>query len=244
MNQQPLHPPFLMLLDGLKLVTRPGLRRYVMIPLAINLIIFASMFSWGIDLIGQWQQDISAWLPSWLSWASYILWPVYALAFWLFLSYGFITLTNIIASPFNALLSEKVEGLMGYPTNDVSGLKAFMAMVPKAVMREIQKFVASLKWLILMIVLLFIPGLNVLTILISGWLMAIQYLDYPADNHEVPFKRLLNTMGKDRFPAWGFGLSISLVSMIPLANLVIVPAAICGATCLWHEKYHLTAKAD
>ena len=243
MNKDNLHPPFLMLLDGLKLVTQPELRRYVLIPLIINLIIFASLLFWGLGEMGRWQAGVESWLPDWLSWASYILWPLYAVAFWLFLSYGFVTLTNIIASPFNALLSEKVEARMGYPSNDVSGWKALAAMVPKAITREIQKLIASLKWLVLLIILLFIPGLNVLTILISGWLMAIQYLDYPADNHEVPFRKFQQVLGKDKFNGLGFGLSVAVVSMIPLANLIIVPAAICGATCLWHERYHPQAIA-
>ena len=232
-----LNPPALMLLDGLYLITRKGLKRYVAIPLTINIILFVFLFYWGMQQLSSLQITIESYLPSWLSFLSWILWPIYFITFWLFLTFLFVSIANIVAAPFNAFLSEKVEAYQGYPSNEDSGLKAFFLMVPKTLAREIRKFISNLKWLVLLAILFFIPGLNILSILIGGWLMAIQYLDCPADNQNIPFRECLARLGHNKLPAFMFGLSVMLVSMIPIINFLIIPAAIAAATCLWHERY-------
>jgi len=35
-----------------------------------------------------------------------------------------------------------------------------------------------------------------------------------------------------------FGIIVSLLSTVPLINLLIMPAAVAGATALWVEKHH------
>jgi CysZ protein len=112
-----------------------------------------------------------------------------------------------------------------------------LLIAPKTIAREIRKFISNLKWLLLLAIIFFIPGLNGLSILIGGWLMAIQYLDTPADNQGMPFKECLARLNHNKLPAFLFGLSVMLVSMIPILNFLIIPAAVASATCLWHENY-------
>jgi CysZ protein len=67
-------------------------------------------------------------------------------------------------------------------------------------------------------------------------MLAIQYCDYPFDNHKVPFKEM-----RKRCAAEGanmqFGALTSLFTMIPVLNLVIMPVAVCGATAMWVDCY-------
>jgi CysZ protein len=37
-----------------------------------------------------------------------------------------------------------------------------------------------------------------------------------------------------------FGALISLFTMIPVLNLVIMPVAVCGATAMWVDRYRST----
>ncbi|HBC34520.1 MAG TPA: sulfate transporter CysZ, partial [Marinobacter adhaerens] len=36
-----------------------------------------------------------------------------------------------------------------------------------------------------------------------------------------------------RLSAFGFGLPVALAAMVPVLNLFVVPAAVCGATAYW-----------
>lgn len=230
---------FFALVHGFKLLTKPGLRLYVLIPMLINIIIFASLFSWGWDLMGGYQQQLKDYLPDWLDIIAWLIWPVFILVSLLIMAYGFTSLTNIIAAPFNSLLSEKVEKVLGLPGAETEdkGFAGIMADVPRSVGREIRKFSSNLKWLLLLFVLLFIPGLNLLSIIIGSWLLSVEYLDFPADNREMAFDDSLRKIRSKRFSSLVFGLSITLVSMIPILNFIVVPAAICGGTALWHKEY-------
>lgn len=241
-------PALFILLEGFKLLLTPGLKRYVAVPLIIGTLLFASLFTWMSLQIGSWQSgfeqwlnaNLWQWLASTLSYASWLFWPVFIISAYLLFAYTLVSLVNIIAAPFNALLSEKVEELLGLPqAQNTNGISGFLQSIPRTVFREIRKFISTLKWLILLIVLLFIPVLNIFSLLIGAWLMAIQYLDIPADNHQLGFIEFLKTLKKRRFKALAFGLSVSLVSMLPLVNLILVPAAICAATLLWHQEYQL-----
>ena len=65
------------LLEGLRLIRQPGLRRYVAIPLLISTIVFAG----AIFGISYWLDSLInallGYLPSWLDWLRYLLWPLF-----------------------------------------------------------------------------------------------------------------------------------------------------------------------
>lgn len=232
-----LHPPLLILIDGIELMLHKGVKRYVLIPMLINTLLFIALFSYGFQQMGELQGWVSSYLPSWLNWLGWLVWPIYFLAFWFFMTFLFIGIANIIASPFNAILSEKVEALRGYPSAPSGGAKEWLMLIPLTLIRELQKLLASLKWLLLMAILFFIPGLNILSFFIGAWLLAIQYLDCPADNQKVAFKQCLKQLQKNRWPALQFGMTVMVISLIPIINFLIIPAAVAAATCLWHEQY-------
>ncbi len=82
-----------------------------------------------------------------------------------------------------------------------------------------------------------IPVVNlvaaVLWFVFNCWMMSLQYVDYPADNHRVSFPALRRLLGDTRLSALGCGLPVALAAMVPVLNLVVVPAAVCGATAYW-----------
>jgi len=64
----------------------------------------------------------------------------------------------------------------------------------------------------------------------------LEYICYPGDNHELSFKQIRAGMRETRWGTLVFGASISLAMMIPLLNLLIMPAAVAGATLFWHRE--------
>lgn len=240
-------PALLILLEGFKLLLHPGLKRYVAGPLVVGFALFGSVFFWAASAVPQLQNqfelwianNVWEWLASVLMYASWLFWPIFIIIAYFLIAYTLVSVVNIIAAPFNALLSEKVEQVLGYPSADTpEGATAFMASIPRTLLREIRKFISTLKWLVLLFILLFIPFLNILSLLIGAWLMAIQYLDIPADNHQLSFMDFLKTLKTQKIKATAFGLTVMLVSLIPVLNLLLVPAAICASTVLWHRDYH------
>ena len=99
------------LVAGLRMITRPGLRRYLLVPLTVNILIF-SLVAW----IGwtQFEALLDWMLPesSWLSFLRWLLWPLFAVAVLLVTFYAFTIIANLIAAPFNGLLAAKVETMV------------------------------------------------------------------------------------------------------------------------------------
>ena len=72
----------------------------------------------------------------------------------------------------------------------------------------------------------------VLWFLFSARMLAIQYCDYPFDNHKVPFKEMRTALRTQKVANMQFGALTSLFTMIPFLNLFIMPVAVCGATAM------------
>lgn len=71
--------------------------------------------------------------------------------------------------------------------------------------REWQKLAWYLPRAIVLLILYFIPGIGqtvapVLWFLFSAWMLAIQYCDYPFDNHKVPLRRCASRCVHARSP--------------------------------------------
>ncbi len=231
-------------LQGFSLIRTKGIKRFVFIPLAINLILFSTAFYflfgeinagivWVVDLIPDWE---------WLSWLKqglgYVIWPVAVLNILLFFGLIFGTLDKWIAAPFNGLLSEKIEQhLTGQDLGDTSILDVIKD-TPRTLGREVEKLIYYLPRAVGFLIIFFLLPIfgQIIWFLFTAWMMAIQYCDYPCDNHKVPFgdmKRMLATRKSDSF---GFGITVSIFSIIPIVNFLVMPVAICGATAYWVDK--------
>ena len=107
---------------------------------------------------------LMGWIPSWLSFLEWILWPLVGLAASLFTGYLFTAVAILIASPFNALLAEKAEELItGEQVDSLEGIGAALAAVPRGIMREIRKLLYYLPMFAFVLVLTFIPVINVVS---------------------------------------------------------------------------------
>jgi len=222
-------------LEGFGLVRKPGLRRYVIVPAAINMLVLASMILLSITQFDDWVTSATALLPEWLSFLSGLVWLLAVIVVTFALFYLFVVMANIIASPFNALLLIKVEELLvGKPPPSAVSI---WLILPRAIWREISKLSYLLPRLLGLLLLSIIPVINlvapVLWILFGAWMMAIQYTDYGADNNGISFSDLRHRLGKVRLQSVLFGMPAYLLLAVPLVNLVIMPVAVVGGTVFW-----------
>ncbi|MCP3868092.1 MAG: sulfate transporter CysZ [Gammaproteobacteria bacterium] len=222
-------------LQGLKLIFQPGLKRYLIVPLLVNILVF-TVVGW----IGYSQFDVllDRFLPadSWLSYLSWILWPLFAITLILITFYTFTVFANLLAAPFNGKLAEKVEELLtGSLPDGTSG--SIAADVLPSILSELRKIAYFLLRAIPLLLLFLIPVLNVaapfLWIAFSAWFLSLEYVDYPMGNHGFKFNTLKASMKKIRLTALGFGGGVTLLMLIPVVNFLAMPAAVAGATALW-----------
>ncbi len=226
-------------LEGLRMIFNPALRWFVLWPLLINIVVFSGIIYWTSQQFSFWMETLIGWLPSWLSFLEYALWPLFFLAIAAVVFFTFTVIGNLIASPFNALLSEKVQRMEGAQLPDME-LKDWLVILPRSIGRELRKLQYYLPRALVLLILSFIPLVNLLSpflwFLFNGWMMAIQYCDYAADNRMVSFTDMMKRLKQNNPGVWTFGATVSVVMLIPLVNLLIMPAAVVGSTLLWERR--------
>lgn len=229
--------------SGFSLIQTKGIKRFVLVPLAINLLLFVTAFYFLFGEIGESINALVNLVPDWLGWLKdalvFFLWPLAVISVLLVFALIFGTLANWIAAPFNGLLAEKVERhLTGQDLGD-EGLLSIIKDIPRTLGREFSKLAYYLPRAIgFFILFLFVPVIGQLIwFLFSAWMMAVQYCDYPFDNHKVGFPTMKKALQQQRSRSLSFGMMVSVTSMVPILNFLVMPVAICGATAMWVDQF-------
>lgn len=224
---------------GWQLLLQRQLMPFVILPVIINTVVMVGLIWLFFANIGGW---LDAMLPSWLEWLSFVLIPLIFLMILVIFYFTFTTLANFVAAPFNALLAEKVEQQLTGENLTEMTMAEMMKDVPRMLKREWQKMWYSIPRLLALFLLGFVPVVGqtvipVLTFMFGAWLLAIQYCDYPFDNHKISFARMRNALIQQRTMNFTFGALVSLFTMVPFLNLVAMPVAVCGAAAMWVKEY-------
>ncbi|WP_440997216.1 sulfate transporter CysZ [Arhodomonas sp. SL1] len=244
---------------GFSLLTEPGLRRFVVAPLLINVVIFIGLFWLGAEyyraLLDWLLPRPAAFGDGWLGETvqvivtviRWLLWPLFLLAGSVAMFYTFTAVANLVGAPFNGMLSARVEQrATGHMPADVHG-RGLVVETAGAVADELRKIAHFALLAVPLLVLFFIPVVNVLApplwAAYGAWILALEYCDYPLGNHGLAFaeqRRLLR-----RRPAMHLGLGAGLLAMtlIPGVNLLVMPTGVIAATLLRSElgEYALPA---
>ena len=224
---------------GFAIATRPGIRAYVVVPLVINVSLFAAL----IWLSAAWLVDFATdMLPAWLDFLAWILIPTYVLAAFMAGFYTFNIVANLLAAPFNGLLAEAVERhLTGRsPRSTGGGWRSFLAELGTTLVAEVRKLAYVAIRSLPLLVLFVIPGVNVIApvvwMAVGAWMLAITYVDYPMANHGIGFDELLARLRGRRLLVLGFGGAAMAALAVPILNFLVIPCAVAGATAMWVEQ--------
>ena len=240
-----LHHPFVgagYLLRGLKLLGEPGLKRFVALPLALNILVFGLLLWVAVGQFEALMAYLMPQLPEWLAWLAWLLWALFAVAAAVLVFFTFSIVANLVAAPFNGLLAEAVERhLTGQRSVGVGGTMAALKGAPGAILDELRKLLYFARWAIPLLVLFLIPGVNliapILWMLFSAWMLAVEYSDYPLGNHGLSGAEQRQLLRKKRWLSLGFGGVTLLATMVPVVNFLVMPAAVAGATALYVERF-------
>ncbi|MBQ1782718.1 MAG: sulfate transporter CysZ [Gammaproteobacteria bacterium] len=236
---------------GARLIWRPELRLFVLMPMLANILLLGGLCWWALAQLDALDLWLIGWLPSWLEWITGLLWPLAVLTLLLGVALVFNLVGNWIAAPFNGLLAERTEILLRGQAGAELSVKQMAADLPRIMKREWQKLAHFLPKAIGCLLLNFVPVVGTLLaplawFVLAAWMAAVQYADYPFDNHRVSFDEMKEALRERRGGALSFGAVVTLLTMVPLVNLVIMPVAVCGATSWWVAqfcpRYGLTAQ--
>jgi len=227
-------------LAGLRLVLRPRLRRYVILPLLVNIVVFALLFVAGLHYF----QQFTDWLlPSgnsgWLAWLREALWIVFGLAGLVLVFFTFSTLANLLGSPFNGVLAEAVEcRFRGHSMAAQSWQQLALTVIPM-LRNELRKLRYFVLISVPVLLLFLLPGVNLvapfLWAILGCWILVLQYLDYPMANHQQDFRQVRGWLRQHRALGLGFGAGMLLGTLIPGLNLIMMPVGVVAATLMWLE---------
>lgn len=229
---------FLLPFQALSKLTHPSLRRFVLLPMLINIALF-SLAIWAT--LHYFDNVLDSLLPpdSWLDWLRWLVWPLFAMTWAVTVFYLFTITANLIGAPFNGVLSARAEALItgvAPPEAADSGLRA----IPGALASEAGKLWYLASRAIPVLILFIIPGINLLALplwlALGCWFLALEYLDYPMANHGIEGRAQRQRLAKDRLDGLAFGAGVMIMTMIPVLNFLAMPAAVIGATQLWQTR--------
>lgn len=242
-------------LKGLGQITRPGLKRFVLVPaiisfatLSIILVLAFYQFSDLLEWVMPNRSALSDW-PEWLAWFADIalsilrvfLYTLFAILSLIITSFSYTILANLVASPFNGRLSEKTEEVYYSEKPIIDTETSLFKEIPSAVLHEVRKILYFFKFLIPLIFISFIPVINIISaplwFIFGAWVLSVEYCDFPAGNNNHSFKELKAKLAEKRALSLGFGAAASVLTMIPILNFLVMPAAVIGATLLWKENH-------
>ena len=230
------------LVKGFKLMNQDGIRRFAYLPMAINALLFSVAIWFGYSQFDIWLNSLMpSWLPNWLmSAVMWLIMPIFTALVSIIVFFSFSILANFLASPFNGPLAEAVERKLTGQAPTSLPWQQIIKDTPSVLWNELIKIRYFLLWLIPLFIFSWIPVVNivapVLWFLFSGWMLTLEYHDYPMGNHQLKFPEQRDKLKTQRVLTLGFGLATLAVTMIPIVNFIVIPAAVSGATALYLEQ--------
>lgn len=233
------------LMQGLRLLGKPGVKRFVIMPLLINVALFGLLIWIAGDYFEQLVNYLLSHLPGWLQWLSKVLWLLFAMLAGLIMFFTFSFVANLIGAPFNSFLAAAVEKhLTG--VNPAGSERNIWAEFGVIMLSEAKKWgYYALLAIPLFILSWFIaPIAPFLWFIFGAWMFSIEYLDYPMGNHGLTFSGIRKQISGQRTLSMSFGAAVTVATMIPIFNFIVMPVAVAGATAMMVDKFPLKSQVD
>jgi len=219
---------------------RPGLLKYMAIPFSINVLIFSLSVYFGLDLF---QGMLETYAPSSEHWYGvilyYLAWTVALLLTTVVVFFSFTVIGNLIASPFNELLSERAEALqIGALLNERFSIGRFWKEAKHALFVEVKKLSVFIACMLLLFAINFVPGIGsmiyaVLAPVFTLFFLVVEYMAFVLMRKQLSFAQQRHYITKRPVLMTGFACSIFCLLAIPFVQFFCIPLAVVGATLLW-----------
>lgn len=217
----------------------PALLRYVAIPFVINVLTFALVFYFGAGLFDELTARYLSGHEGW--WWQVLDWLVTLLAALVTLVLVFFSFTlvgNLIAAPFNELLSERTEQLLsGAEADTPFALRRLLRDAGRSLFDEVRKLSLFVIALVLCLSLALIPFLGAPlsaagSLLLTLYFLVIEYTGFVFGRKALGFAVQRRFVARRRGLWLGFALAVFALLLVPLIQLLTIPLAVVAATLL------------
>lgn len=228
---------------GRLLLKFPGLLRYILIPLVINILVFTGVVYFGFDLFNN---VVTGLLPTGEAWywalLYYLLWLVAIVVTAVVVFFVFTVVGNLLASPFNDLLSETVERkLAGETKEEAFSWRGFWREAWRVFVDESKKISVFVVVMLLLLLLNLVPAVgqllySVLAVLTTLFFLTVEYLGYAMNRHRLGFGEQRRFIFRRKFLSLGFGVGVMCILVIPFLQFLCIPVSVLGGTLLFLEN--------
>lgn len=231
-------------------VDHRGLARYWLVPVVITTLLLSIAGYFAFDLRDElagamWRAPTDA------GFVADALRFLHALFAWVLAGVAFALsvvavalISNIIAAPFNDALSHEVERLVsGSVVGPPATFGSIISDLGRTVALELLKLALYAAVMLPMFVLsVLLPGVGQLLYTAFGFYFSasyfcLDYLDWPASRRQWTVGRRLAQLRRFPSTTLGFGLGVWAFLLVPLVNLLFMPAAVAGGTLLFLELH-------
>lgn len=224
---------------GLLMLFEPGMRRYALGPLLLSILAFAIMLVLGIHYFSDVVHWITYHLPGWLKWSIWLIWIAAVLAFLYGYYFAFTAIVAFVGLPFFIALSNEVERRVSHGRQPNSG--NLLYQIASGTVRQFPRLAHLMLWWTISLassfILGMIPVINAASwipwFLFGAWSLAVMTSDFPLGTRNLSWRAQHQAIAQQKPRLFGFGITAALCTMIPLVNLLLLPAATAGITRLW-----------
>ena len=207
----------------------------VWIPLLINIMVYILVAGLGIyffvDLLDMLLPGGEGWLMTLLR---VILWMLFSLVVFIALLFTFFAVANLIASPFNDVLSKRYEAITSKASFKAGEELTISASLYQEVKRLILYLCLFICLFIITMIISAIPVLNftipLLWIVFTALMIAFEFLSFPMDRRGARFSDKTAWLKKNFLRSVGFGVAAYFSLFIPFLNFFVIPTAVVAAT--------------
>ena len=226
---------------SIKLLLRaPSLWRFVLIPFGINLMVFSAAVYFGFDFFSD---RVVQQIPQGDGWywaiLYYVAWVIAMLLTAVLVFFTFAVVGNLIASPFNDLLSERAEEMLtGIASDAPFSLQLFWADTRRTLSVEIRKVGLFVLAMAMILPLNLLPGIGsllytLLAVSLTIFFLVVNYLGIVLSRQRFSFAQQRQFIFGRLFLMAGFGTGVLALLAVPLLQFLCIPVAVVAATKLW-----------
>ncbi|MBL6989382.1 MAG: EI24 domain-containing protein [Bacteriovoracaceae bacterium] len=214
---------------------------FSMLPIFIGIMLY-SLF--GTLLFGGVFEYGNSWIHqavaggTWGSILSYLLIGMLSVILFFTINFTFFLFVSIIACPFNDLISERVERLVGGqpPISMGESISKMFKRFFKVLLNELKKISLILVLVLIAFGLSFIPIFVPVSIGITALLLAIEFLDYSWGRHGLTFSQCFLNLKSSIFLYIISGCGFLFLMSIPVINLLSIPMGVIYFTILYTKN--------